>query len=678
LLFSLVIVVMILALFVQGYARRQIGHSSTAAKGRIVGLDSAGPVLDLSGSVVRSAPLPRKEVALTFDDGPDPVWTPRLLAVLRRHHVPATFFVVGSQVVAHPGLVRTELRQGNELGSHTFTHIELGAVPQWRANFELALTETALAGVVGRTTTLLRMPYSSLPSAMTVSDYRAARNAAKFGYLIVSTTKDSQDWRRPGVGAIVASAIPSDDEGAIIQLHDGGGNRSQTIAATEQIIAQLSANGYSFRTVSALVGVSGRQRTKVGEGAHLQGMGLLWTFRLSFAMTRLIGWLLIPIGVLSLLRAIVILSLARRHARTARDGRSLPGNLAPVSVLVPAFNEEVGIEGTIRSVLMSTHPTVEIIVIDDGSTDRTAAVVESMGEPSVKLIRQANAGKSAALNAGIAAAHHDLVVMMDGDTQFEPATITALVSQFDDPAVGAISGNTKVGNRKRVLGRWQHIEYVMGFNLDRRMYDLLRCMPTVPGAIGAFRKTAVADAGGLSSDTLAEDTDLTMAIQRAGWKIVYEERALAWTEAPASLTALWQQRYRWSYGTMQAMWKHRRALREGTPLGRIGLPYLFFFQIVLPLLAPLIDLFALYGVIFLNAGPVLLYWLAFNLLTLGLAVYAFRADREPLRPLWALPLQQFVYRQLMYAVVIQSVVSAMVGARLRWHKLERVGLPLQP
>jgi cellulose synthase/poly-beta-1,6-N-acetylglucosamine synthase-like glycosyltransferase len=178
----------------------------------------------------------------------------------------------------------------------------------------------------------------------------------------------------------------------------------------------------------------------------------------------------------------------------------------------------------------------------------------------------------------------------------------------------------------------------------------------------------------VSDDTLAEDTDLTMQVNRAGYRVAYEERAKAWTEAPSTLRGLWRQRYRWCYGTMQAMWKHKGAVRERSRLGRVALPYLLAFQVALPLLAPLIDLYAIYGLIFLDPRPVIGYWIAFNLFQLFLGAYALRLDRERLRPLWSVPLQQFVYRQLMYLVVYQSIVSAVGGSRLRWHKLARVGV----
>ncbi|WP_157411589.1 glycosyltransferase, partial [Actinoplanes rectilineatus] len=177
-------------------------------------------------------------------------------------------------------------------------------------------------------------------------------------------------------------------------------------------------------------------------------------------------------------------------------------------------------------------------------------------------------------------------------------------------------------------------------------------------------------------DTLAEDTDLTIAIIRAGWRVVYEEHARAWTEAPATMSQLWRQRYRWSYGTMQAMWKHRRALFErgaGGRFGRRGLLNLALFQTVLPLLSPLIDVFLVYGLIFLDPGTTLLAWFGMLGVQLASTVYAFRLDGESLKPLWRLPLQQFVYRQLMYLVLIQSVLAALGGIRLGWQKLRRTG-----
>jgi cellulose synthase/poly-beta-1,6-N-acetylglucosamine synthase-like glycosyltransferase len=387
--------------------------------------------------------------------------------------------------------------------------------------------------------------------------------------------------------------------------------------------------------------------------------------------------LLAVVGVLVFVRFALMLVLSVIHVRRTRKPGFSWGDpvIEPVTVVVPAYNEQECITNTLLSLATSDHP-IEVIVVDDGSTDDTAAIVEELGLPMVRLICQPNRGKPAALNTGVAAASNELIVMMDGDTVFEPSTVRELVQPFGDPRIGAAAGNAKVGNRDTLIGAWQHIEYVMGFNLDRRMYDMLGCMPTIPGAVGAFRRSALERVGGMSDDTLAEDTDITMALHRDGWRVVYAEKARAWTEAPESVQQLWSQRYRWSYGTMQAIWKHRRALIERGPsgrFGRVGLPLVSLFMVLAPLLAPLIDVFLLYGVVFGPTQKTIVAWLGVLAIQATCAAYAFRLDRERMTHLISLPLQQILYRQLMYVVLLQSWITALTGGRLRWQKLRRTG-----
>jgi cellulose synthase/poly-beta-1,6-N-acetylglucosamine synthase-like glycosyltransferase len=370
--------------------------------------------------------------------------------------------------------------------------------------------------------------------------------------------------------------------------------------------------------------------------------------------------------------------------RRAADWSWGPPVTAPVSVIVPAYNEKQGIAAAVRSLAGGDHPEIEVIVVDDGSTDGTSDIVENLALPNVRLIRRPNGGKPGALNTGLAAARHELVVMVDADTLVAADSIRTLVQPMADRTVGAVAGNVKVGNQASLIARFQHIEYVMGFNLDRRLYDVLRCMPTGPGALGVFRRQALLDVGGMSDDTLAEDTDVTMALCRAGWRVVYEEKAHAWTEAPVTLEQLWRQRYRWSYGTMQAMWKHRWALFERGASGRFGrrgLPLLALYGMLLPLLGPVIDLMAVYGLLFSDWVQVAGAWLAMLAAQMITAMIAFRLGRESLRPLVVMPLQQFAYRQVMYLVLIQSTFTALAGVRLRWQKLLRTGdaaLPKPP
>ncbi|TDD93415.1 glycosyltransferase [Actinomadura rubrisoli] len=673
----------------------------------------------MAGGTLHSLRMPAKTIALTFDDGPDPEWTPRLLDLLRRRGARATFFTIGAHIAENPGLTRRILREGNEIGSHTYTHIDMATAPAWRNRLELDLTQRALAGAAGVHTRLMRMPYSSGPDGLTDAEWRAARLAGGDGYVVVLTDRDTEDWAMPGTAKIVQSALAAErrGEGAVVMLHDSGGDRTQTLAAVEQIIERLQPQGYRFTTLTEALRMPAAE-VPVPAREKAVGWTLVTAQRAASTLTGALGALFGLAGVLYAARLVVLLPFAHVHMRRVRGRRRgrrirgrpggadrsgeapgrqgdgpvcgspiLPGipgydelppdPFPPLSVIVPAYNEEAGIAATVMSLLDTDYPgAVEVIVVDDGSTDRTAEIVQALGLPRVRLVRKGNGGKPSALNAGVALAGTEVLVLVDGDTVFQRDTLRHLVAPLADPRVGAVSGNTKVANRGGILGRWQHIEYVIGFNLDRRMFDVLQCMPTVPGAIGAFRRAALARVGGVPGDTLAEDTDLTMAICRTGLRVVYEEKALAWTEAPSSLRQLWRQRYRWCYGTMQAMWKHRRSVFERGGSGRFGrrcLTYLAVFQVLLPLFAPAVDLFALYGLVFLDPMTPILMWTVFAAAQTAAGAYALWLDGEPIRPLWTLPLQQVVYRQLMYLVVVQSVVTALLGAGLRWHTIRRTG-----
>ena len=601
-----------------------------------------------------------------------------MLAVLAREHVPATFFIVGTRAAQHPELVRRVLAQGSEVGAHTWSHADLSNSPGWRRNLELSLGQLGLEGSAGVSSALLRPPYSSGPDALTPADARVIASSARAGYVTVLADRDAQDWMRPGVPRIVQAASPSGTAGVIVLMHDAGGDRSQTVTALPLIIDRYRQAGFRFTTVSAALGLPTRAAdSPVHGGRRLLGLALLLAVHLASLFTRAVTWIVLPLVVLVLIRTLGVALVIRPHQRISRARLEGPEFTEPVSVLVPAYNEAVGIEAAVRSLSDSDYPGgLEILVIDDGSSDGTADIVRALELARVRVISQPNAGKAAALRTGTELASHDILVMLDGDTVFEPQTIRHLVQAMGNPRVGAVSGNVKVGNRKGLLGRWQHLEYVVGFNLDRRLLDVLRCITCVPGAVGAFRRKALEDAGGMSTDTLAEDTDATVGILRAGWLVVHEERARAWTEAPSSLGDLWKQRYRWAYGTMQVIWKHRAAMVESgssNRLGRVALPSLLLFQVLLPLLAPVIDVYAIYGLLTGSTGQLVLVWGGYLGVQTLLCAYALRLDGESLGPLWSLPLQQFVYRQVGYLVVIQSVVSALSGIRLPWHPLHRTG-----
>jgi cellulose synthase/poly-beta-1,6-N-acetylglucosamine synthase-like glycosyltransferase/peptidoglycan/xylan/chitin deacetylase (PgdA/CDA1 family) len=675
--FSLFVLLVVTLLV--GIATQRIGASLESSA---LADDSAGrltrPILTArGGKLVSNQPPPGRRITLTFDDGPDPKWTPRIADVLRREGVPATFFVVGSQAARHPDLVRRLVREGHEIGNHTFTHHGLTGDRRWYGRLQLDLTEAVIVGITGHYARFLRPPYSATIDSVTAEQERAIARLAGRRYVLALTDFDSEDWRRKGVASIVAKASPPGGTGGVIMFHDGGGDRSQTVDALAELIPRLKARGFRFVSLAELSGLpESVLYPQASDAERRRGAVFVSAFRAALLVIWFLTVILIGVGVLVVARAVVALSLAVHHRRlTSSSPRD--GHFPSVSVVVPAYNEAVVIARTVGSLAASEYPDFDLVVVDDGSSDGTAEIVEGLGLDGVRVVRQRNAGKAAALNTGTRLTKGEIVVMVDADTIFEPETLRRLVQPFADPAVGAVSGNTKVGNRRTILGRWQHIEYVIGFNLDRRMYDVLQCTPTVPGAVGAFRRDVLEEIGGVSGATLAEDTDLTLAIGRSGRRVVYAEDARAWTEAPATLSGLWRQRYRWSFGTMQAVWKHKGAMLSRDPrqrrIGRLALPYLLLFQIALPIAAPVIDLFAVYGILFGDPWRVLGYWVAFNLFQIAVAICAFRMDRESLRPLWALPLQQFVYRQLMYLVIVESTMSALAGVRARWLSVERTG-----
>ncbi|GAA2419303.1 glycosyltransferase [Streptomyces glaucus] len=640
-----------------------------------------GPVIDTRGGRTDSLSLPDHRLVLTFDDGPDPTWTPKVLDTLKKHDAHAVFFVTGTMASRYPDLVKRMVDEGHEIGLHTFNHPDLSYQSKDRIDWELSQNQLALSGAAGIRTSLFRPPYSSFADAMDNKSWPVTEYIGSLGYLTVVNNTDSEDWRKPGVEEIIRKATPKHGKGAIVLMHDSGGDRHQTVEALDRMLPDLQRQGYEFDNLTEALDAPSAHTRVTGIEAW-KGKAWIFLVQASERITDVLVVGLAIVGSLVIGRFVLMLLLSGAHARRVRRRgfRWGPPVTEPVSVLVPAYNEAKCIENTVRSLMASEHP-IEVIVIDDGSTDGTARIVEAMGLPGVRVIRQLNAGKPAALNRGVANARYDIVVMMDGDTVFEPSTVRELVQPFGDPSVGAVAGNAKVGNKDSLIGAWQHIEYVMGFNLDRRMYDVLRCMPTIPGAVGAFRRSALERVGGMSDDTLAEDTDITMALHRDGWRVVYAENARAWTEAPETVQQLWSQRYRWSYGTMQAIWKHRRALVDKGPsgrFGRVGLPFVSLFMVVAPLLAPLIDVFLLYGIVFGPTRKTILAWLGVLALQAFCAAYAFRLDRERMTHLISLPLQQILYRQLMYVVLLQSWITALTGGRLRWQKLRRTGVVEAP
>ena len=514
--------------------------------------------------------------------------------MLRARDVPATFFVVGARAAARPDLIRRMHDEGHEVGVHTFTHVNAANVTPRRLRLELDQSQLAIAGATGHTTSLLRLPYSSGVDGIGSSDWAAIR--ASGNYRVVYADLDTHDWSQPGVDAIIRAGLPTDGRGAIVMLHDGGGDRAQTVAALDGLITELMSRGYVFDTVTGAVGLSSPWHAASGV-QRLQGEVVSVAVRAAGWLTEAIKVAFLVLAALAVVRTVLLLALARRHARLGPPGPSARRwRLPPVSVIVPAYNEEVGIAATVRSLIASDYPDLEVIVVDDGSTDATAAWCgpRAGGRTPDPAGQRGQAG---------GAQHRD---RRRAARPPRPGRRRHGLRARRRPSAGRTV--RRPGRRRRVR---QH----QGRQPARAARPLAahRVRHRVqPGPAHVRRAAVHADrarrhrrvparrarrCGRVGRDTLAEDTDLTMAVIRAGWRVVYAPEARAWTEAPATLRQLWRQRYRWCYGTMQAMWKHRGSVVESGPggrLGRRGLPYLLAFQVVLPLLAPAVDVATIY------------------------------------------------------------------------------------
>ncbi|HKV26203.1 MAG TPA: glycosyltransferase [Candidatus Acidoferrum sp.] len=639
-----------------------------------------------------------KKLVISFDDGPDPRWTPKILDILKAKHAPAVFFVVGEEANQYPDILKREYADGNEIGNHTFTHPQFDIISKTELKWQLNLTQRLIESTVGVKSILFRPPYGIDHQPEYAEEVSQLPLAQDMGYLIIGQRVDPDDWstsdgkNQISSQEIVANVLHQVSKGNIILFHDGGGSRAHTVEALPIVIDDLRARGYEFVSIAELLGKSRAEvmvPLSAQERFEARADGFIFSIfqwlRFGMATIFIVGIILVS-G-----RAIVIGILA--FIEKLRPDRIVASSPQPaVTVLIPAHNEESVVVQTITSVLASDAHSLRVIVVNDGSTDRTGPLLdESFGQdPRVRIIHQVNRGKAAALHRALSEASTEVVVTIDADTEIEPDAISKLLRHFSDPTVGAVAGNVKVGNRSLWLTRWQALEYITSQNMEKRAFDLLNCITVVPGALGAWRKKAIEAAGGFTADTVAEDADLTIGIRRLGWRISYDEEAIAWTEAPDTAGALIRQRFRWTFGTLQSFWKHGDTLvrpKYGT-LGWIALPNIFVFQLVLPLISPVIDLLffgslVLWGLAQFRVTRIpqlwtaadveksVLFFLGFLLIDVLTCAVAFALEKdEDWTLLVPVLLQRFYYRQLMYVVLFRSVKEAVSGRPVGWRGVE--------
>jgi peptidoglycan-N-acetylglucosamine deacetylase len=648
------------------------------------------------------------EVAISFDDGPDPEWTPRILDVLDRKGVKGTFMLIGEEAQENIGLLQRIVREGHEIGNHTYTHPDISEIPQSRLDLEVKLTERLFASKTGVEPLYFRPPYDIDEEPDTDDQAAPIVRLQQDGYIIVGNKIDTDDWNehpRKTPAEITQSVLTQLNtmktkpqfRGSIILMHDGGGDRAATVAALPVMIDALRAHGYAIVPVSALMGKTTaevmpplrwtQKLRAIPDSIAFSGLSFIGNFivMIFFVGDILMSARLIIVGIFA-----VIDRLRRPHRQAS------PGFNPRVAVLVPAYNEEKVIVRTVRSVLHSDYKNLRVIVVDDGSKDRTAdvareAYTKEIAAGRVLVLSKPNGGKAAALNCGLEQLDEEIYVGIDADTVIAPDAISKLIPHFEDAKIGAVAGNAKVGNRVNLWTRWQALEYITSQNFERRALDLFHVVTVVPGAIGAWRTVAVKAAGGYPLNTVAEDADLTMNLLEQGLKVDYEDRSLAFTEAPIDARGLMRQRFRWSFGTLQAIWKHRAAFVRNKAMGLFALPNILIFQMLLPLVSPFIDLMFLAGIghYFLDRyyhpeaasaasfEKLLTYFLGFLVIDFITSTVAFslerrhaanKGDRWLLFHIW---LQRFAYRQLFSIVLFKTLKRAIDGKPFNWDKIER-------
>jgi len=665
-------------------------HGATPnGRSNSLGLRAETPVLFGNGGKLRSAPRPAPVIALTFSGGLDDEWIGQVEDVLAEHDVTATFFLTGQALIEHPKRVRQLEDAGHEIGVNGYSAVDLANLDDWQVRLHLSTTETLLASATGRWSRLFRPPGAQPLRGIDDADLDLARVAIDEGYTVVLADRVASIWSdRRSAEQLIGDVLPIPGTAAVVEFPTPPPARRRVTLdvlrfALDAIPAQAAAAqepvDIEFVTVSQYAGRDADDLHPIADdGERWRGQVLARSLPI-LATARggvhVLAVVLLVLGTIRMGLGTFVALRARRHPVTPPG---LEAQALAITVLIAARDEAESIVATIEALFATTHPSVEIIVIDDGSTDGTADLVLAMrpGRPGIglSLSRQEGIGKSSALNLGLLEASHEIVVCIDADTLVEPEALTLLAEPFLDPAVGAVSGHVLVGNPGRLLGRFQRAEYAVGCTIERRLLNRLGFMTCVSGAVGAYRRHALSGIGGFSSDTCAEDTDAALALQRAAWTARYAPDARAHTIVPLSIRGLWTQRVRWSLGVAQSVWKHRGGMTDSGRsgwLGRRALPYLIVFG-GLSVLGPVVDAVAIFAILTARVDQLVLIWAALVGVTTALTALAFAIEGQPLRRAWIVPLQILIYRPFLYLAQLRALQIASVGLRPVWRRRRRV------
>jgi peptidoglycan-N-acetylglucosamine deacetylase len=646
-------------------------------------------------SKIQKIGFQEKTLALTFDDGPDPVYTPKILDILKKYNVKATFFIIGKQVTQYPEIAKRIITEGHTIANHTYSHPRLNNLQSLTIDNEISNTDDILSELLNIKTDYFRTPYNDIFGFNTESDLVVIKEVDKYNKYIVEDDIDSKDWLlkdKEGITKRVFDTIDT-SQGSVILFHDAGGNRESTVAALPGIIEGISKRGYSIKSLNETVGLDSLNNKSAQNAQFVQQQ---FSLSVSDILIRLFSSILIFASIVGVFRYFVLSGLlARLHLR--RKKLSYNYHFTPgVSIVVPCYNEEVVIKRTISSLLKSTYSNIEVVVVDDGSTDNSLKTIKnSFGTNSkVTIYNKVNQGKSIALNYGIRKAKYEYVICVDADTIFHPNGVRELMKHFENPEVGGVAGNVQIGNATSNLTKAQQLEYSVSQNFDKESYASVNSVIVVPGPIGAWRKPVLLGAGGLHADNLAEDTDLTLRVLQQGWKIVYEPNALCYTESPETYPAFVRQRNRWQFGVLQVLFKNWTMVfnPEYKFIGMFTLPLMlihYMLLIIYPLM--ILSLFSYIGYylaesysgglglsvrLFFDNKLFIYFTLAYFVLDMIKIIITLMKEKyveSKWKLLLTLPYYLFIYQNLMAMIAFYAVIRAIRGKIVGWGHLNRTG-----
>ena len=613
------------------------------------------------------------------------MWMSQVQTMLRRHHVKATFFLTGQALAAHPDRALELERFGHQVGINGYSEVDLANLADWQVRLHLSTSETLLAASAGHVTRLFRPPGAQPLRGIDQGDLRVARLAIDEGYSVVLADRVSSIWNpRRSAAALVRDVIPAEGTSAVIEFPTPPAQRRAIeLGLLDFTLAVFEKRDTSLVTISGYSGLDAGRVSPVAPAAdRWRGRVLRTALPALGALRQAVHVLAVVLLALGLVRMGWGVAVALRSRRRESIRPEVTFDV-PVTVVIAALNERASIVGTLEAIRASHHRSIEVLVVDDGSIDGTPQRIEEAGigrsGMTVAVVRNLGAGKPDALNLGILLAAHEVIVCIDADTRVEPDAISRLIAPFGDPEMGATSGHVLVSNPRGLIGRFQRAEYALGCSIERRLLARLGFLTCISGAIGAYRTSALRAVGGFSSDTCAEDTDVALSIQRAGWKATYAPAARAHTTVPGTVRALWAQRIRWSMGVAQSLWKHRHGIsdrgRAGW-MGRRAIPYLAVFG-ALSVLGPIVDAVAIFAILTARVDQLVLVWVALVTVTTALTAVAFAIDGQPARRAWVVPLQIVLYRPLLYLAQLRAFQLWSVGLQPVWRRQhERLSEPV--